>query len=120
MKAGKAEGRGFYNFPGGDRAEGDFRDNHIEGKGIYVFANGDRYVGDFRKGEFEGYGVLTLDNGDGRYEGEWHDGRAHGRGVYETKGNTYKGIWTNGCFKDPDYPMFGAAVMATLKECGLE
>ncbi len=120
MKAGRPEGRGIQTYGSGDRVEGEFHDGRVEGKGAYVFANGDRYIGDFRKGEFEGYGVLTLDNGAGRYEGEWHGGRAHGRGTYKTAKNTYKGIWKNGCFKDPDDPMSGAAVMATLKECGLE
>ena len=64
--------------------------------------------------------MLVLDNGNGRYEGEWHEVRAHGRGVYRTKYYTYKGIWKNGCFKDPHVPTVGAAVMATLKECGIE
>ena len=43
----------------------------------------------------EGYGVFTFR--DGRvYEGEWKDGKQHGRGLFRKKNITREGIWEDG------------------------
>ena len=57
-----------------------------------------RYEGEFRDGKENGRGVATWASGN-RYEGEWRDGKAHGLGVYTKGSDTFNGIWRDGCFR---------------------
>ena len=51
----------------------------------------DVYEGEFRDGKIHGRGNFFYANGN-RYEGEWHDGKKHGRGTYTwTEGDRYEG-----------------------------
>ena len=116
------EGRGVYVYPDGDRYDGDWHRSEKHGHGVFTWADGSRYDGDWRNDHENGLGVLTLANGD-RYEGQFIDGMASGHGVmkfangnwYEGEwqsekpngrgralvaGNTYEGVWKDGCFRD--------------------
>lgn len=41
------------------------------------------YLGHFEKGKASKYGILIFDQGKGRYTGEWHDGKYHGKGFFK-------------------------------------
>jgi len=74
--------------------EGTFEDDIISGVGIATFSNGNIYNGEFQKGKIEGVGVLTTK--DGKYDGEWHNERMHGKGTYYyVDGDSYSGDWRN-------------------------
>lgn len=116
-------GRGVYTWANGDRYEGEYRDDNRNGRGVLTFANGNRYEGEYRDDKRNGHGVMTsattgsryegewrADKRDGRgvftqadgtrYDGEWRGDKPNGRGVLQTGGNTYRGVWTDGCFQD--------------------
>ena len=48
--------------------------------GVVTLSNGARYEGDWRDGKRHGKGVFTKPDGY-RYEGEYRAGKAHGKGV---------------------------------------
>ncbi len=58
-------------------------------------ANGDRYEGEYRDGKAHGRGVIVTANGD-ECEGDWREGRLLGTGE----------VWRNGllkkCYTDGD------------------
>ena len=41
------------------------------------------YLGHFKEGKANRYGWLVFDRGQGRYTGEWHDGKYHGKGLFK-------------------------------------
>jgi hypothetical protein len=97
----KRNGQGVYTWADGDRYAGDYRDDKMTGHGVYSFASGNRYEGEFLNDRFDGQGVKTWTTGE-RYEGEWRDGKANGSGTLVTRGGTYKGFWSDGCFDAGD------------------
>ena len=53
-----------------------------------------RYEGEWADGKIHGRGVLT--SAKFKYDGEWRAGKKHGRGVcYYSDGDTYEGDWAN-------------------------
>ena len=64
--------------------------------GSYIWANGIRYDGEFKDGKPHGKGATTYPNGD-RYEGELKNGDKHGNGTYTySNGSSYVGEFKNG------------------------
>lgn len=59
----------------------------------------DRYTGELVAGKLDGLGIYVSADGF-RYEGEWREGIANGAGELTTKTGTFKGEWTDGCFRD--------------------
>ena len=57
----------------------------ISGNGIY-----NKCIGDCQNG----YGTYATK--EGKYEGEWKDGRVHGKGIFEGNEYTYDGKYVNG------------------------
>jgi hypothetical protein len=54
-----------------------------------------RYEGEYRDGKASGRGTYVYTNGD-RYEGEWRDNKLNGRGTYTyATGGRYVGEWRN-------------------------
>ncbi|CAI9755825.1 unnamed protein product [Fraxinus pennsylvanica] len=88
------EGVEFYS--NGDYYEGEFHHGKCNGSGVYnYFANG-RYEGDWIDGKYDGYGVESWSRGS-RYRGQYRQGLRHGYGVYKFyTGDTYAGEWCNG------------------------
>lgn len=41
------------------------------------------YLGHFEKGKSAKFGYLIFDKGQGRYTGEWYDGKYHGKGLFK-------------------------------------
>lgn len=95
------DGRGTMVWASGSRYDGEWRDDKQHGRGTYVWASGNRYDGEWRNGKQHGRGTWAGENGD-RYDGEWREGLADGIGDYSSAGDgeTYRGLWHGGCFRD--------------------
>lgn len=60
--------------------------------------SGERYEGEYRDGKRHGRGILTFSNGD-RYEGSFVDGEIHGRGgMYRANGDMYFTLDSRGSY----------------------
>ncbi|KAL6954270.1 hypothetical protein U1Q18_044504 [Sarracenia purpurea var. burkii] len=88
------EGVEFYS--NGDFYEGEFHKGRCNGSGVYnYFVNG-RYEGDWVDGRYDGYGIESWARGS-RYRGQYRQGLRHGYGVYRFyTGDAYAGEWCNG------------------------
>ncbi|XP_073059762.1 uncharacterized protein [Primulina eburnea] len=88
------EGVEFYS--NGDFYEGESHKGKCNGSGVYnYFVNG-RYEGDWVDGRYDGYGIESWAKGS-RYRGQYRLGLRHGYGVYNFyTGDTYAGEWCNG------------------------
>lgn len=88
------EGVEFYS--NGDFYEGEFHKGRCNGSGVYnYFVNG-RYEGDWIDGRYDGYGIESWARGS-KYRGQYRQGLRHGYGVYKFyTGDTYSGEWCNG------------------------
>lgn len=88
------EGVEFYS--NGDFYEGEFHRGRSNGSGVYnYFVNG-RYEGDWVDGRYDGYGIESWARGS-RYRGQYRQGLRHGYGVYRFyTGDSYAGEWCNG------------------------
>lgn len=88
------EGVEFYS--NGDFYEGEFHKGKCNGSGVYnYFVNG-RYEGDWIDGRYDGYGIESWARGS-RYKGQYRQGLRHGFGVYRFyTGDSYAGEWCNG------------------------
>ncbi|GAV84110.1 MORN domain-containing protein [Cephalotus follicularis] len=88
------EGVEFYS--NGDFYEGEFHKGRCNGSGVYnYFVNG-RYEGDWIDGRYDGYGIESWAKGS-RYRGQYKQGLRHGNGVYRFyTGDSYSGQWFNG------------------------
>lgn len=52
-----------------------------QGKGYYLNQDGQYFVGNWQKGDMTGYGKLYWSENKIRYEGDFMNGKFHGRGV---------------------------------------
>ncbi|XP_044510221.1 junctophilin-1-like [Mangifera indica] len=88
------EGVEFYS--NGDFYEGEFHKGKCNGSGVYnYFVNG-RYEGEWVDGKYDGYGIESWARGS-RYKGQYRQGLRHGYGVYRFyTGDSYAGQWCNG------------------------
>jgi hypothetical protein len=60
------------------------------------YANGDRYEGAWHQGQRHGKGVYEYSNGD-VYDGSWINDKKEGTGVLEmATGDRYEGEWADG------------------------
>jgi hypothetical protein len=109
----RANGHGVIIWANGDRYDGEFRDGQPNGHGVGLGTDGTRYEGELANGKPNGHGVSTWTNGD-RYDGNWQDGRPAGNGDASIKGESYRGAWTAGCYRDGDRK---AAITQPPSEC---
>eukprot|EP00250_Pteridium_aquilinum_P009700 c18871_g1_i1 orf=479-1990(+) len=78
----------------GSKAKMDRPKNAMEG--VQVYSNGDVYEGEFHQGRYSGSGVYYFYM-SGRYEGDWVDGKYDGFGVETwTRGSRYRGQYRQG------------------------
>jgi hypothetical protein len=98
---GFAHGRGaaqwFRNNLPFESDEGEWRAGRQTGYGTQVWPSG-RYDGELVDGEPHGQGVLILQGV--RYEGEFRNGRPNGAGALTRGSETFRGSWTEGCFRE--------------------
>ena len=63
--------------------------------------NDGKYVGEFKDGKPNGQGTLTLSDG-GKYVGEFKEGKRHGQGTKTwSNGDKYVGEYKNGKYNGP-------------------
>ena len=109
-------GFGTFYFSNGDKYEGNWVDDKRSGQGTYFFNNGDRFVGQFIDGKKTDNGTYSYgvdkkgcisgdcQNGTGKkvftngvYEGQFKNGKFHGKGKYNYPNkSTYDGDWQDG------------------------
>jgi MORN repeat len=98
---GFAHGRGaaqwFRNSLPFETDEGEWRSGRQTGYGTQVWPSG-RYDGELVDGEPNGRGVLILQSV--RYEGEFRNGKPNGAGTLSRGSDTFRGTWTDGCFRE--------------------
>ncbi|PIN06990.1 Junctional membrane complex protein Junctophilin [Handroanthus impetiginosus] len=88
------EGVEFYS--NGDFYEGEFHKGRCSGSGVYNYIVNGRYEGDWIDGRYDGYGIESWAKGS-RYIGQYRHGLRHGYGVYKFyTGDKYAGEWCNG------------------------
>ena len=78
---GRMQGKGQLFFPSGEVYIGDFKANLPNGRGIRKWPNGDLYEGTYRNGFQDGIGMFVSIEQGWKYEGEWSEGKIHGRGI---------------------------------------
>jgi hypothetical protein len=100
-------GKGVFRFHNGDRYDGEFERNLFHGFGLYTWSdiilsgvnenaqksNEDRPMSRNIQEQYENDMILLSGSGESvigkRYEGEWKDGKMHGKGIYHV-GNVDK------------------------------
>ena len=91
-RRGVAEGRGMLSVSAGSehsakRGTGTLVGGKASGHWIVEWADGDRFEGQYRDGKVHGRGRYSwkgtgeYTGREGRHEGQWRDGKAHGHGV---------------------------------------
>ena len=84
-------GHGAYEYPNGNRYEGEWKEGKQHGHGTYTWADGTRYEGEFKEGKQHGKVIEYRANGN-RFEGEYEYGKAHGSGIkYFSNGDRFEG-----------------------------
>eukprot|EP00668_Euglena_longa_P012499 GGOE01014954.1.p1 GENE.GGOE01014954.1~~GGOE01014954.1.p1 ORF type:complete len:441 (-),score=104.83 GGOE01014954.1:83-1405(-) len=97
LDAGKMNGKGALRWVDGMAYRGQFKHNIITGQGTYAWPDGSTYTGAVVNGKREGHGTWT--KGKVHYDGEWHNGLKHGKGVcfYDAERKSYyQGDWVRG------------------------
>jgi hypothetical protein len=94
-------GKGVFQFPNGDKYEGDFESSHLKGYGTYTDSRGNIYIGYFKDDKFNGVGKFTRTDGT-KYIGEFLNGKRNGLGT-QWYSETYKekGKWENDRYLEP-------------------
>jgi hypothetical protein len=97
-KMNKRFGPGYLSTPKGYRFQGEWKDDVIVGQGHETFSNRSAYDCAYEGGLPEGTGVLLYTPSTGyRYEGEFKNGRRHGRGtIFYENGDVFTGMFDQG------------------------
>lgn len=101
--------RGRLKYSNGDIYDGEWLNGKRHGKGTLKFADGGGYIGEFDENFFHGFGMLTVAKSQHpltkkwipgeRYEGEFVQGRKHGKGIAKTRdGDCYDGFFVDGYY----------------------
>ena len=105
-KDGKRHGQGTFTFANGNKYVGEYKDGKEHGQGTWTHGPeskwaGNKYVGEFKDSKPNGQGTWTLKDGS-KYVGEIKDGKKNGQGTYTyADGKIRKGFWENGQLKYP-------------------
>jgi len=66
------------------------------GKGRAELPNGDVYNGDYENGKRHGKGVYKFKKSGAKYDGSWEEGKKQGEGTFTyPDGSIYEGTWTD-------------------------
>ena len=86
-------------------------------RSLYISDGIGQGEGDFLNGRIHGRGTRTF-SGGGSYEGEWRDDLPNGSGTrYTADGQSFYGHWQNGCFREGTR---WATVGTTARQCGFQ
>lgn len=77
--------------------QGECIQGKADGMGEVVFNNGDRLQGEFKDGRIHGKGTWTSGSSGNTYIGNWRDGRREGEGIYSWSNGAqqYVGEWVD-------------------------
>uniref|UniRef100_K3X194 Uncharacterized protein n=1 Tax=Globisporangium ultimum (strain ATCC 200006 / CBS 805.95 / DAOM BR144) TaxID=431595 RepID=K3X194_GLOUD len=100
---------GRLKYSNGDIYDGEWLNGKRHGKGMLKFAEGGSYIGEFGENVYHGFGLLTIPKSQHaltkkwipgeRYEGEFAQGRKHGKGTAKTRdGDSYDGFFIDGYY----------------------
>lgn len=110
-------GHGIYWYFNGDKYEGEFSNDHrIDCSGTFWYQDGNKYFGEFKNevphGKGTLYGVInrvsyeyankiscidkSFHNAEGKYSGEFIDGKINGKGIFHNGVNKYEGYFSDG------------------------
>lgn len=94
----QAEGQAQLTRVDGSVYTGQFSKGSMSGEGKMVWTDGKEYVGQFKNNLREGKGKMIWVTGKWKmYDGEWREGREHGRGTLIDQSNTaFVGIFHEG------------------------
>lgn len=82
----------FFSFAVYSQCAGDCKN----GYGTYKWSDGDKYEGEWKEGKFHGKGNYFYSNGS-TFTGFYKQGKKHGEGVFvDSKGKDFEGFWENG------------------------
>jgi len=85
---------------GAERYVGTMARGRMHGIGTYLDSTGEIYQGEFQEGREHGRGLRVFPTG--RYDGEWRQGLREGRGVmFWINGNLFRGEFRNGLPEGP-------------------
>ncbi|AVK75186.1 Morn repeat domain containing protein [Pandoravirus quercus] len=91
---GVPHGEGTTRWPNGDLCVGRWYSGKLHA-GAYIWPDGQRYDGEFTDGRLHGRGSCTYVDGS-HYDGEWVRGEKHGHGVMTyAGGHKYEGTWAH-------------------------
>ncbi|KAF1327879.1 Radial spoke protein 1, partial [Globisporangium splendens] len=101
--------RGRLKCSNGDIYDGEWLNGKRHGKGTLKFAEGGSCIGEFGENFYHGFGLLTIPKSQHpltkkwvpgeRYEGEFMQGRKHGKGTAKTRnGDCYDGFFVDGYY----------------------
>ena len=80
-------------FGNGSVYKGYLKDGMRQGPGVQIWPDNARYEGEWHQNKANGRGKFWHADGD-IYNGEWRDDKANGYGVYlHVNGATYEGFW---------------------------
>eukprot|EP01061_Rhynchopus_euleeides_P004985 TRINITY_DN14225_c0_g1_i1.p1 TRINITY_DN14225_c0_g1~~TRINITY_DN14225_c0_g1_i1.p1 ORF type:complete len:344 (+),score=111.79 TRINITY_DN14225_c0_g1_i1:182-1213(+) len=71
-----------YTFPSGTSFRGGFLETKKEGRGFWKHPEGETYEGEYHDNRQHGWGVYDFPDTGKRYAGQWVDGMMNGDGVY--------------------------------------
>ncbi len=74
-------GRGTYQWSGGEQYSGDWQNQQKHGYGTYIYQSGEKYTGDWRFNKKQGQGIYIWPGGY-QFSGGWQNNLAHGKGIY--------------------------------------
>lgn len=107
-------GQGTMTWPNGDKYTGQWKDDKMHGMGTLTYADGQKDAGRFENNVFAGKctagnckdGKGTLTWRDGKYIGQFKDGKKHGKGtIYNSNGSIIEdGYYKNGEYYGKDNP----------------
>ncbi len=114
FKISKREGQGTMTWPNGDKYTGQWKNDFMNGMGTMTYADGSKDAGRFESNVFVGKctsgnckdGKGTLTWRDGKYIGQFKDGKKHGKGsIYNSNGLLIEdGYYKNGEYYGKDNP----------------
>jgi len=87
----KKHGKGTEQIEDGSVYEGNFDNDQKSGFGVFKWASGEVFEGEFLQNVINGRGKYVWKAETKWYDGQWQDGKMHGKGKFINEGKEYEG-----------------------------